>query len=107
MLIPLLFQLCPGFSCLFIEIHIICFIQVDVKFERMLKRPILLSELKSHFLQPQNALNQIALFKQARLSVSPLTDAEFQFIMSLESVLPVVPASPSNEVSQPSKRRKL
>jgi predicted RNA-binding protein with PUA-like domain len=71
----------------------------------MLKRPILLSELKSHFLQPNNELNHIALFKQSRLSVSPLTDAEFQFIMSLESVAQT--ASPSKKVSQANKRRKL
>jgi hypothetical protein len=62
------------------------FLQVDVKFERELARLISLHELKHYFLQSgaDNPLKNLALFKLARLSVSPLTDAEFDFILSLE-----------------------
>lgn len=50
--------------------------QVDVQFERMLKRFIPLSELKKIHLQHKakgGSLNGMALFTRARLSVQPLT----------------------------------
>ena len=59
--------------------------QVDVKYERHLKRFISLQELKQNFNTPGNPLANVALFRLARLSVSPLTTAEFDFIMSLEN----------------------
>ena len=60
---------------------------VDVKYERMMKRFIYLSELKKLHLEHKNSggpLKSIALFTRARLSVQPLTEVEFNFILELE-----------------------
>lgn len=60
---------------------------VDVKYERMMERFISLSELKKLHFEHKNSggpLKSIALFTRARLSVQPLTDEEFNFIIELE-----------------------
>ncbi|KAA0701910.1 Thymocyte nuclear protein 1 [Triplophysa tibetana] len=65
---------------------------VDVQFERMTQRFISLSELKNYHLQHKakgGPLKDVALFTRARLSVQPLTAAEFDFVLSLENVDPV------------------
>ena len=52
---------------------------VDVKFERMMKRYIPLSELKSwHLKHKMNGgpLRNVALFTKARLSVQPITSGK-------------------------------
>ncbi|XP_025046530.2 thymocyte nuclear protein 1 [Pelodiscus sinensis] len=60
---------------------------VDVQFVRMTKRFIPLSELKAHH-QAHRAsggpLKDMTLFTRQRLSVQPLTDEEFEFVLSLE-----------------------
>nr|XP_048683139.1 thymocyte nuclear protein 1 isoform X2 [Caretta caretta] len=60
---------------------------VDVQFVRMTKRFIPLSELKAHY-QVHRAsgglLKDMTLFTRQRLSVQPLTDEEFEFVLSLE-----------------------
>ncbi|XP_060074135.1 thymocyte nuclear protein 1-like [Ylistrum balloti] len=60
---------------------------VDVKFERMLKRFIPLTELKQLYQEHKDSggpLANIALFTRARLSVQPLTTEEWNFILNLE-----------------------
>ncbi|KAG8434745.1 hypothetical protein GDO86_012916 [Hymenochirus boettgeri] len=60
---------------------------VDVQFIRRLKRYISLSELKKLHLNHKTSegpLKNMALFTRARLSVQPLTQEEFDFIVSLE-----------------------
>ncbi|KAG2186336.1 hypothetical protein INT43_002774 [Umbelopsis isabellina] len=52
---------------------------VDVKFVRKLKRLLPLKELQSY---PQ--LSQMALIKRGRLSVQPVTEEEYNFILSQE-----------------------
>lgn len=54
--------------------------RVDVRFERKLRRPIPLSELKTY---PELA-NLALLRKGNRLSVMPVSAAEWEFILSLE-----------------------
>ncbi|XP_037533507.1 thymocyte nuclear protein 1 [Nematolebias whitei] len=64
---------------------------VDVKFHRMMKRFLPLSELKKLHLQHRRdggPLRGAALFTRARLSVQPLTSEEFDFILSLEDKEP-------------------
>ena len=66
---------------------------VDVKFVRLLKRFISLSELKALRRDHSKAENGgvlagIALFTMGRLSVQPLTKEEFDFILSLEEKTP-------------------
>lgn len=60
---------------------------VDVKYERMMERYIPLHELKDIH-QKHKATNgplkNIALFTKARLSVQPLTEEEFDFILKIE-----------------------
>ncbi|EWC44649.1 hypothetical protein DRE_06545 [Drechslerella stenobrocha 248] len=50
---------------------------------RKLERQIGLAELRAHS-GNGGALAQMVLFRQSRLSVSPVSAAEFQFILSLE-----------------------
>ncbi|KAM4704235.1 thymocyte nuclear protein 1 [Rhinophrynus dorsalis] len=60
---------------------------VDVQFVRMLKRYIPLSELKQFHLKHKASggpLKNMALFTRARLSVQPLTQDEFDFVLHLE-----------------------
>ncbi|XP_053384990.1 thymocyte nuclear protein 1-like isoform X1 [Mercenaria mercenaria] len=60
---------------------------VDVQFKRMMKRYIRLSELKALHLKHKESggpLKNVALFTKARLSVQPLTQEEWDFILSLE-----------------------
>ena len=53
---------------------------VDVKFKRKLKRPIALAELKGH---PE--LRELALLRRGnRLSVLPVSHAQWGFILALE-----------------------
>lgn len=55
---------------------------VDVKLERKLKRPITLAELKGH---ADGALRNLPLLRRGnRLSVLPVSESEWRFIMSLE-----------------------
>ena len=64
---------------------------VDVKFVRDLKRYISLPELKALHQEHKSKggpLAKIALFTSARLSVQPLTDEEFKYILSLEDKKP-------------------
>ena len=51
---------------------------VDLKPVKSLKVPVTLAQVKSH---PQ--LKEIALVKQSRLSVTPLTQSEFKIILGL------------------------
>jgi len=61
---------------------------VDVKYVRQLKRHIGLKELKAlhnaHKAAGGGPLAKLALFTSARLSVQPLTEDEFDFILALE-----------------------
>ncbi|KAM4014827.1 thymocyte nuclear protein 1 isoform 2-T3 [Anomaloglossus baeobatrachus] len=64
---------------------------VDVQFVRMLRRYISLAELKTLHQKHKTsggALRGVALFTRARLSVQPLTQEEFDFILSLEEKTP-------------------
>lgn len=55
---------------------------VDVKFDRKLKRFISLKEIQSHKDIP--CIAQMALLRQSRLSVSPVSTEAANFILSLE-----------------------
>ncbi|KAH0623282.1 hypothetical protein JD844_031428 [Phrynosoma platyrhinos] len=60
---------------------------VDVQFVRMTKRFIPLAELKVHHQAHKisgGPLKEMALFTRQRLSVQPLTDEEFEFVLNLE-----------------------
>lgn len=60
---------------------------VDVKYVRDLKRYISLPELKALHLEHKTKggpLAKLAMFTSARLSVQPLTEEEFEYILSLE-----------------------
>ncbi|KXJ14334.1 thymocyte nuclear protein 1 [Exaiptasia diaphana] len=60
---------------------------VDVQFVRMMKRFISLSELKKIHQEHKGSgkeLRNLALFTSARLSVQPVTEEEFDYIISLE-----------------------
>ncbi|XP_077314129.1 thymocyte nuclear protein 1 [Lithobates pipiens] len=60
---------------------------VDVQFVRMLKRYIPLAELKQLHQKHKTSdgpLRHMALFTRARLSVQPLIQEEFDFVLSLE-----------------------
>ncbi|XP_071831183.1 thymocyte nuclear protein 1-like [Apostichopus japonicus] len=62
-------------------------IMVDVKYVRKLKRFISLKELKQIHLEHKTnggPLEKLSLFTRARLSVQPLTEDEFKFILQLE-----------------------
>merc|ERR1712156_32629 len=64
---------------------------VDVKFVRDLKRYIPLPELKALHQEHKakgGPLAKLALFTSARLSVQPLTEDEFKYILSLEDKKP-------------------
>nr|XP_060643674.1 thymocyte nuclear protein 1 [Anolis sagrei ordinatus] len=64
---------------------------VDVQFVRMTKRFIPLAELKVHHQAHKTsggALKAMSLFTRQRLSVQPLTDEEFEFVLSLEDQKP-------------------
>ena len=61
---------------------------VDVKYVRKLKRYIPLSELKELHQKHKGSggpLRNLAMFTKARLSVQPITEEEWQFILSLEN----------------------
>ncbi|MDH5763113.1 MAG: EVE domain-containing protein [Nitrospinota bacterium] len=51
---------------------------VDLKPVKSLKAPVTLEQIKSH-----SKLKDIALIKQSRLSVMPLTSAEFEIILEM------------------------
>ncbi|XP_071472983.1 thymocyte nuclear protein 1 isoform X4 [Marmota flaviventris] len=73
------------------EPGIVGLMKVDVQFVRMMKRFISLAELKTYH-QSHKAtggpLKDMALFTRQRLSVQPLTQEEFDFILSLEEKEP-------------------
>jgi predicted RNA-binding protein with PUA-like domain len=55
---------------------------VDVQLQRKLKRPITLETLRTH---ADGALRGLALLKRGnRLSITPVSDAHWNFILSLE-----------------------
>jgi predicted RNA-binding protein with PUA-like domain len=55
---------------------------VDVQLQRKLKRPITLDTLRTH---ADDALRGLALLKRGnRLSITPVSDAHWDFILSLE-----------------------
>ena len=61
---------------------------VDVKYVRELKRYISLHELKALHLKQKSSggpLRNLALFTKARLSVQPITEEEWDYILSLEN----------------------
>ena len=61
---------------------------VDVKYVRKLKRYIPLSELKELHQKHKSSggpLRNLAMFTKARLSVQPITEEEWQFILTLEN----------------------
>ena len=74
---------------------------VDVKFERELRRYVTLKELKAlhlaHKAAGKGELKGLALFTSARLSVQPVTDEEFDFILALEDQEPEEPVEPSKK----------
>ncbi len=53
---------------------------VDVEPVKALKRPVTLDEMRSHKL-----LGKMAIFRKSRLSVVPVTDAEFEAVVALGS----------------------
>eukprot|EP00878_Enallax_costatus_P034450 GHUV01038198.1.p1 GENE.GHUV01038198.1~~GHUV01038198.1.p1 ORF type:complete len:177 (-),score=16.01 GHUV01038198.1:417-947(-) len=55
---------------------------VDWKLVRKLKRQMTLEELKSH---KDGALAGMALFNRPRLSVQPVTNEQWEFVLSLEN----------------------
>jgi len=64
---------------------------VDVKYNRKLKRYISLKELKElHLKQKSNGgpLRNLAMFTKARLSVQPITEEEWNYILDLENQPP-------------------
>ncbi|KAM4849876.1 thymocyte nuclear protein 1 isoform X4 [Urocitellus parryii] len=73
------------------EPGIVGLMKVDVQFIRMMKRFISLAELKTYH-QSHKAtggpLKDMALFTRKRLSVQPLTQEEFDFILNLEEKEP-------------------
>lgn len=61
------------------ELFLMRLSQVDVQYQRMMKRFVPLSELKKYHLQHRaqgGPLKDMALFTRARLSVQPLTTGE-------------------------------
>jgi predicted RNA-binding protein with PUA-like domain len=64
-------------------------LMVDVKFDRSLKRFISLSELKSIHLKHKSKGNgeliNLSLFTRSRLSIQPINEIEWNFIISLEN----------------------
>lgn len=63
-----------------------CFLrsQVDVQYQRMMKRFVPLSELKKYHLQHRASggpLKDMALFTRARLSVQPLTAGKSKILV--------------------------
>lgn len=57
---------------------------VDVKYVRPLKRLISLPELKAIALTKGSPLEQFALVKRGRLSVIPVKEDEWNYILELE-----------------------
>ncbi len=55
---------------------------VDVRLVRKLAAPVTLAALREHA-GPGGALEGMALFRQSRLSVQPVTAAEWAFVMAL------------------------
>jgi predicted RNA-binding protein with PUA-like domain len=56
---------------------------VDVEPVRALERPVALDEMRAHKL-----LGKMAIFRRSRLSVVPVTEAEFQAVIELGSKAP-------------------
>ena len=59
------------------------FVCVDFKAERPLARPVTLAEIKAN-----PALGDMVLVKNSRLSVQPVTDAEWRVVCALGGVTP-------------------
>ncbi|XP_030361289.1 thymocyte nuclear protein 1 isoform X2 [Strigops habroptila] len=73
------------------EPGIVGIVKVDVQFVRMTKRFIPLSEIKAHHLAHKadgGPLKNMMLFTRQRLSIQPLTQEEFDFVLSLEEEKP-------------------
>ena len=56
------------------------FVAVEIKTKRKLKHPVTLAAIKN-----EAPLQEMALLKQSRLSVSPVTADEWQYILELSS----------------------
>lgn len=69
---------------------------------RELRRQITLEELKSH---KAGALSTMALFTTARLSVQPVSQEEWDFVLALEEQEPPTAAA-SSKKEPPAKRKK-
>ena len=59
---------------------------VDVEYVRHLKRVISLKELQSY---KESDLKGMFLLTRGRLSVQPVSEKEFEFILSLENVIDI------------------
>ena len=57
------------------------FVLVDVKAKQAFKNPVKLADLKSH-----PALENMAMIRQSRLSVSPVTDVEWAIICKMGQI---------------------
>ncbi len=53
-------------------------VQVDVKWQQRLQRPVTLAEIKAH-----QTLAKMELVRQSRLSVAPVSDAEWDEILKV------------------------
>ncbi|KAK9379091.1 PUA-like domain-containing protein [Kockiozyma suomiensis] len=56
---------------------------VDVEYVRPLKRLVSLQELKELVSKPHSPLNEMALLRRSRLSVTPVREKEWDFILQL------------------------
>ncbi|XP_021152537.1 thymocyte nuclear protein 1 isoform X2 [Columba livia] len=73
------------------EPGVVGIVKVDVQFVRMTKRFIPLSEIKAHHLAHKadgGPLKNMMLFTRQRLSIQPLTQEEFDFVLGLEEEKP-------------------
>lgn len=66
---------------------------VELKPVRALKRPVTLAELRAHGAAAGAPLAEMTLLRQSRLSVQPVTDAEWAFVLSLEDAPAPAPAA--------------
>lgn len=66
---------------------------VDIKFVRKLRRPVSLEEIRrAAAAEPRGALADMVLINRSRLSVQPVTDAQWAAIMALEQQEPAAAA---------------
>ena len=58
---------------------------VDIQLEKKFSRIFTLQQIKKCATDPNNPLHGIELLRQSRLSISPLTDSQFDFILAQEN----------------------